>query len=424
VTYGAIVLRFTGIIEGFYGPPWTWDDRAAVGRFCAERGADTYVYAPKSDPLHRDEWRTPYGTEMLDAFARLVTDGGLRVGFAVSPGLSMQLDDPADRSVLAAKFAALASVGVDLFCLALDDIAVGPDAARAQGDLCAWLRDEIGDAELVLVPTDYTTCRPNAYLDGLAESVPSDVPIGWTGPTVVADRITVADARARADALGGRAPWLWDNYPVNDGIMTERLFMGPLPGREPGLRDELSGYLANPMLQARASQVPLASALAWCRGDDPVAAWLDAATELDCVDFARACDDTHLRSLFADRDALVAYLGAAAECGPGGLGDEVMPWVEQVRREAAAARDLLTADPARGVEHRLAPLAAWTRFGRAKVSVFGPRRSLRPVIAQDDELRFVERPGLIDHGRNAIDDLVVAITDGGAIDAGRFGGDR
>jgi hypothetical protein len=70
------------------------------------------------------------------------------------------------------------------------------------------------------------------------------------------------------------------------------------------------------------------------------------------------------------------------------------------------------------------PLAAWTRFGRAKVSVFGPRRSLRPVIAQDDELRFVERPGLIDHGRNAIDDLVVAITDGGAIDAGRFGGDR
>ena len=32
-----------GIVEGFYGPPWTWDDRVEVGQFCAARGMTHYV---------------------------------------------------------------------------------------------------------------------------------------------------------------------------------------------------------------------------------------------------------------------------------------------------------------------------------------------------------------------------------------------
>jgi hypothetical protein len=27
-----------GLIEGFYGPPWTWAARTEVARWCAERG--------------------------------------------------------------------------------------------------------------------------------------------------------------------------------------------------------------------------------------------------------------------------------------------------------------------------------------------------------------------------------------------------
>lgn len=403
------MLSFAGIIEGFYGQPWTWDDRIAVCRFSAEHGADTYVYAPKSDPLHRDQWRTPYDSETLDDFARLVAEGNARVGFAMSPGLSMTLGDTEDRSSLIAKFATLAAVGIDLFCLAFDDIPAGPESAVDQGALCAWVADAIAPARLIFVPTDYTSCTPNPYLEALARSLPAEVSIGWTGSTVVADRITAADAAARADALGDRKPWLWDNYPVNDGIMTERLFMGPLTGREPALRDALEGYLANPMLQARASQLPLASAMAWCAGEDPVSTWQRVADALGWTVFAQSCDATHLRSLSGS--PLRDFLAEAAECDAPGLDAEVEPWLRQVRREAKNAIRLVDAAASGNIEQLLIAAARWTRLPDPTVSVFGPRRSLRPVIAQDEHLQFVLQSAAISFNDNAIDDLVVALAE-------------
>ncbi|MDZ7731697.1 MAG: beta-N-acetylglucosaminidase domain-containing protein [Acidimicrobiia bacterium] len=79
-----------GVIEGFYGPPWSWDDRRHVSsRVCHGHGMTHYVYAPKDDPLHRARWREPYPDDELDHFERLVSDGTLEVGFAISPGLSI-----------------------------------------------------------------------------------------------------------------------------------------------------------------------------------------------------------------------------------------------------------------------------------------------------------------------------------------------
>ncbi|HEY4397239.1 MAG TPA: beta-N-acetylglucosaminidase domain-containing protein, partial [Acidimicrobiia bacterium] len=43
-----------GVIEGFYGRPWSLTDRLEMIEFLAERGMNAYVYAPKSDPKHRD----------------------------------------------------------------------------------------------------------------------------------------------------------------------------------------------------------------------------------------------------------------------------------------------------------------------------------------------------------------------------------
>ncbi len=399
--------QFCGVIEGFYGPPWSWDARIEVCRFLTRFGANTYVYAPKSDPRHRDQWREPYEVDEIAGFERLVEDCGLRVGYAISPGLSMDLASSDDRASLIAKLESMRSIGIDWFCLALDDIPAGPDAARDQGALCAWIVDAIAPCELIFVPTDYTSTRPNAYLDGLAASVPESVAIGWTGPTVVTDRITVDDARARADALGGRVPWLWDNYPVNDGIMTERLFMGSLRGRDPELRSALAGYLANPMIQARASQLPLASALAWWQGDNADAIWSTVADEFGWTTFARACDGTHLRGL--PNDQRREFLAAAAACTAPGIEDEVEPWLRQVHREAGCALALLDAmasDPP-SIEHQLIALARWTRVPDAAISVFGPRRSLRPVLSQGDDVEFELASDALDFNENAIDHVVL-----------------
>ena len=334
-----------GVIEGFYGRPWTWDERVEVCRACADGAMTHYVYAPKDDPLHRERWREPYPAEALVGFEHLLADGGLSVGFAISPGLSIDPTDPEDRAALAAKVAPLLDRGVDLVVLALDDLPPRPRLGEEHASLTQWLHDWLdGRAALALVPTEYTgTGASTPYLDALAD-LPSEIAIGWTGPSVVNDQITVDDARRRRDALGGRPPLLWDNWPVNDAVMADRLFLGPLRGRDPGLADVCTGYLANPMVQPRANALPLASVAAFLRGEDPVAAWESEAERLDLRVLAEACDGEVPTALVADVEAgapigpLRAWLDAAARCAAPGIEDEVGPWVDQVHAEVRLGR--------------------------------------------------------------------------------------
>src|SRR5690242_3003229 len=107
-----------GMIEGFYGPPWSWEARAEVMRFGRERGPQEYFYAPKDDPLHRARWRDLYPTEVLDALAGLVAEETLRVGYAIGPGLSMDFGSAADRESLHRKVDQVVATGIDLVCLA------------------------------------------------------------------------------------------------------------------------------------------------------------------------------------------------------------------------------------------------------------------------------------------------------------------
>lgn len=407
-----------GLIEGFYGRPWSWDDRIDVARWCAARAMTHYVYAPKDDPLHRSRWREPYGVEALDGFARLIAQGGLSVGFAVSPGLSMDYDDVDDRRALAAKIDPLLALGVDLVCLALDDLDPRPGLGTAHAGLTRWLHGHLdGRADLVLVPTEYTgTGTVTPYLEALA-AIPDDVPIAWTGVAVVNDTITVDEARRRADALGGRLPLLWDNYPVNDAFMVDRLFLGPLRGRDPGLAAHCSGYLANPMSQPMASKLPLASAAAYLRGEDPDKAWAEEAGDLRVL--AEACDGVEPRRLVAaavaggSTDELRAWLLAAEGCAATGLGDEAAPWVEQAHAEARVGLQAMRVidalgegDLAAAHGHALGVVFAWPGVRRSAVTVMGARCSIRPVMTQDRDGGWVLQPGARSEDENAIDHLV------------------
>ena len=115
-----------GIVEGFYGPPWTWDDRVEVGRFCAARGMTHYVYAPKDDPAHRHHWRDLYGPEELAGFEAMVADSGLVLGFGISPGLDIDAYSYDDRKALQVKVDQVVDLGAGLVMLAFDDIPFDP----------------------------------------------------------------------------------------------------------------------------------------------------------------------------------------------------------------------------------------------------------------------------------------------------------
>ena len=404
----------TGLIEGFYGPPWSWDDRGALAAWCAERGLGHYVYAPKDDPKHRERWADPYDRAELAGFESFAALDTLALGFAISPGLTIDCDSADDRAALAGKVDQVLAVGARSVVLALDDIPFGGgDQGSAHARLTTWLHEHLGGrAALALVPTEYVGVRSSPYLDALAAGVPAEVPIGWTGRAVVNDSITVADARARAASLGDRPPLLWDNVPVNDAMMADRLFLGPLRGREPGLVDACAGYLANPMVQPHANRLPLASIAAYLRGDDPVAAWRETAADLGWLAFASACDtDDARRAVAAAADGDLrparALFSDAAVCAAPGLEEEAEAWLTQVHRDARLALHALDVlDGERGLEPVLRLAASWQASRRSKVTVFGPRCSLRPVFGQAPDGTWALDPASIQADQNAIDDLV------------------
>ena len=61
-----------GIIEGFFGRPWSWAERADAVRFLRPHGYSFYLYAPKADPWLRRRWQEPHPAAEMEALAELI----------------------------------------------------------------------------------------------------------------------------------------------------------------------------------------------------------------------------------------------------------------------------------------------------------------------------------------------------------------
>src|SRR4051794_30081158 len=364
-----------GVVEGFYGTPWTHEARLDVISFLAPRGCNAYVYAPKDDAKHRADWRTPYDAGERGQFADLARQSAataVRFGFAISPGLDITYESEKDRAALMAKLAPLRDVGVDWFLLLVDDIPMRAGLAPRQAALATWLHSELGGGAFAVCPTEYVGTRPSPYLSELGAGMPPEIDIMWTGPTVCSPEISVDDASGWADALGGRRVLVWDNYPVNDALMTRSLHLGPYVGRDPDLCDVVGGVLCNPMTQAYASRIPLATAMEFLRAPDEYDAddaWTRAIADVGghnaepLAVLGRACydspiaspDDLHLAqrvdeledeldgpgwigAVAAVADELRAARALPEQFSPGEdpLASELAPWAFGARIEAQA----------------------------------------------------------------------------------------
>lgn len=56
-----------GFIEGYYGNPWSTEDRAELMRWAGNFKLNSYFYAPKDDPKHNARWYERYTDEELEA---------------------------------------------------------------------------------------------------------------------------------------------------------------------------------------------------------------------------------------------------------------------------------------------------------------------------------------------------------------------
>lgn len=370
-----------GVIEGFYGDPWSHAERLACIDALASWGADAYVWAPKSEPRHRDAWAEPFTEQEVAQFAELIArDRRVMVSIALTPGSTATIDD------ITAKLRPVVAAGCRTVTLCFDDLPV-LDAGAHHRDLANATAAAM-DVDVWLVPTHYMGTEPSSYLDTLVDGLSDRVTLMWTGVSVVADSIPTEHAIARASSAGGRLPLLWDNVPVNDGFMGGYLHLGPYAGRPAALRDTVSGVLLNPMPSMRASLPTIESACAWWRGDDPVEAWRRAVDRDGWRLLAEATafpGDPHWPGDRPGRE----WLAAVAALTP--LDDpDIDPWIDTCR---AGARICLAAcDVLEGLAAGAPRSSLTSRFFRT-VDVIRwlqlPQRTLgagprfRPVVVAD-----------------------------------------
>ncbi|WP_052683143.1 beta-N-acetylglucosaminidase domain-containing protein [Streptomyces sp. FxanaA7] len=293
-----------GVVEGFYGTPWSHAERLSQLDFYGRTKQNVYVYSPKDDPYLRERWRDEYPAARLAQVRELVERAAanhVRFTYALSPGLSVCYSSDDDITALVRKFASLYDIGVRSFAIPLDDISYtkwncaadeerfgsgGGAAGSAQAHLLnrVWEEFSAGRTELdplEMVPTEYSDLADTPYKKALRERLDPDVVVEWTGVGVIAPTITAAQLR-QAREVYGHPILVWDNYPVNDYV-TSRLLLGPYTGREAGVARESVGVTANPMVQAEASKLALFTSAAYlwnADAYDPRAAFLASVRDL------------------------------------------------------------------------------------------------------------------------------------------------
>lgn len=264
-----------GVVEGFYGTPWTHADRLEMIRFIGARGMNRFAYSPKDDPFLRRDWAQPYGPEALADLAELVAAGaeaGVELTYCLSPGLTIRYSDDADAERVLDKLQSVAALGIRHFGLLVDDIPGrlqhDADIARytslAQGQatlanlVFRGLQARVPGATLIVCPTDYWGYGDEPYIAELGRTLDADIALFWTGRAICSATLDAADARVFTRATG-RRPTYWDNYPVNDVAMGHELHIGPYRGRAADLAGNAEGVIANAMERFESSKIAIAT---------------------------------------------------------------------------------------------------------------------------------------------------------------------
>ncbi len=293
-----------GFIEGYYGNPWSTEDRVELMRWGGLFKQNAYIYAPKDDPKHNAKWRDLYSTEEIAKLSQLAQAGNeskCRFVYALHPFMNSPISFgssyESDLATLKAKYLQVIDAGCRQIMLSADD-ADSPGAdnyKRLLTDLTNWLHDlqqmknEDGSFKYPGLK-DTIPFVENKYYDAGASgswynTLPENVRVITTGKQVwgKADKSTIDTFKSRT----GVAPFMWINWPCTDNTR-DHLSMG---GYENALGADVTpgslvGCVINPMQQSEPSKVGIFlnadfSWNNWTSYDHADKVWSDAFSFVD-----------------------------------------------------------------------------------------------------------------------------------------------
>lgn len=296
-----------GIVEGYYGYPYSVSVKKDLMRFMMRYKMNTYLYGAKSDPYHSQYWQDAYPTSITaqqekngwlsQAMVKDITDEShaTKVNFiwAIHPGNNFVGDANVINQIMG-KFEKMHDLGVRQFAVFVDDVSVPSSDAdmKTNADRLTALQKAIeakwngsgaAPADTVrplhFVPQIY--CRSFAgsqdqhdrFFKALS-STPSYVTIYTTGYGVWSVP-NESDLALPAGPLGRNVAWWW-NYPCNDNAdgqiytMDMKSNFYDLPSVDsnanpPKSLNNSMGLVSNPMQQGEVAKTPLFSVadLAW-----------------------------------------------------------------------------------------------------------------------------------------------------------------
>eukprot|EP00056_Hartaetosiga_gracilis_P007569 m.109867 g.109867 ORF g.109867 m.109867 type:complete len:535 (-) comp12741_c0_seq8:55-1659(-) len=270
-----------GVVEGFYGKPYSAVQRCDMFGLMNGWGMNTYLYAPKNDRKHRAEWRSPYNGTELGQLSELLSEAkanNIEFIYAVSPGLDMIYSSQHERDILQTKLQQVQQLGCNSFALLFDDIdaclseedePLFESFAHAHCEVANYIFNVMTPQRLLFCPTEYCasfaspTVVESEYLRTVGKRLNKLIHFMWTGDAVIS-RLITDDALEELHSVVGRKCVIWDNLHAND-YDRRRLFMGSYSGRSFACLKYIDGVVTNPGCEYPAIFVSLHTLAAWLR---------------------------------------------------------------------------------------------------------------------------------------------------------------
>lgn len=268
---------YRGFIEGYYGIPWTSEERKELMRFGSKFKSNIYIYAPKDDAYHSSCWRDLYAENDLEILKEQIEVGRetkTKLAWALHPFMSNKITaDNYDASlqIVEKKFNQLYEAGVRQFVISADDVEVtgglledGSLHNKLLNDVATFLKAKNDCNDLVFVPSAYCYQAEqrlkvdlNKYYTSLMKDLDDSIHIMWTGDDVCS---SMESGRfTEFTNLTNKKPFFWLNWPVND-YSTDHLLMGKGEVLNINYTDDtvpFEGMVTNPMQQAEPSKLSI-----------------------------------------------------------------------------------------------------------------------------------------------------------------------